>query len=151
MSELPAPESTGSAGMASVSPYPLPRHFAREQQVLENAGVTSWKQLAALSDPDLRRLASRGGALERQLRKLRGQAELVADLDLTPADAALLLYAGIASCRGLAQASPQQLLTQLGRLERSLVGMAAARIDAAMVRRWIERARVAQRSGRSGN
>ena len=119
------------------SPYPLPRHFSREQAVLQQAGVTSWEQLAALSDADLRQLSSRGGALERQLRKLRGQAELVSELGLEPAEAALLLYAGIASTRGLAQASPQQLLTQLGRLERSLTGMAPPRVDAAWVRRWI--------------
>jgi len=139
------------------SPYPLPRHFAREQSVLQQEGVHSWHQLAALSDAELRQLASRGGALERQLRKLRGQAQLVSELGLAPAEAALLLYAGIASCRGLAQASPQQLLTQLGRLERSLTGMAAARINAAWVRHWIQ---VAQRrlqqpqqpgAGRSGN
>ena len=119
------------------SPYPLPRHFAREQAVLQEAGVVSWEQLAGLNDADLRRLSSRGGALERQLRKLRGQAQLVSELGLEPAEAALLLYAGIASTRGLAQASPQQLLTQLGRLERSLTGMAPARIDATWVRRWI--------------
>ena len=138
------------------SPYPLPRHFAREQAVLQADGVTSWAQLAALSDGDLRRLASRGGALERQLRKLRGQAQLVADLGLEPAEAALLLYAGIANGRGLAQASPQQLLTQLGRLERSLTGMAPPRIDASWVRRWILRAQEQQRQaggepGRSGS
>ena len=131
-----------------LSPYPLPRHFAREQAVLQADGVVSWAQLAALSDGDLRRLASRGGALERQLLKLRGQAQLVAELGLEPAEAALLLYAGIASCRGLAQSSPQQLLTQLGRLERSLTGMAPARIDASTVRLWIQRAQ--QASGRSG-
>ena len=119
------------------SPYPLPRHFACEQAVLQEAGVVSWEQLARLSDADLRRLCGRGGALERQLRKLRGQAQLVSELGLEPAEAALLLYAGIASTRGLAQASPQQLLVQLGRLERSLTGMAAARIDSTWVRRWI--------------
>ena len=138
------------------SPYPLPRHFAREQAVLQADGVASWAQLAALNDGDLRRLASRGGALERQLRKLRGQAQLVANLGLEPAEAALLLYAGIANCRGLAQASPQQLLTQLGRLERSLTGMAPPRIDASWVRRWILRAQEQQRQaggepGRSGS
>ena len=130
------------------SPYPLPRHFAREQAVLQQADVVSWDQLARLSDADLRRLSSRGGALERQLRKLRGQAQLVSELGLEPAEAALLLYAGIANTRGLAQASPQQLLTQLGRLERSLLGMAPARIDAACVRRWIRAAQ--QRQGTTG-
>ena len=131
------------------SPYPLPRHFQREQAVLQEEGVLSWQQLANLSDADLNRLSRRGGALERQLRKLRGQAQLLVDLDLQPHEAALLLYAGIASQRGLAEASPQQLLSQLGRLERSLTGMAPARIDAAQVRAWILKAQ--QRSGRSRN
>jgi hypothetical protein len=136
--------------MAGVTPYPLPRHFAREERVLKECGVESWGQLAALADGDLRALARRGGALERQLRKLRGQAQLIAALGLAPAEAALLLYAGIASCRGLAQASPQQLLTQLGRLERSLTGMAPARIDATWVRHLIQRAQQHEQTGRSG-
>ena len=127
---------------------PLPKHFQKEEKVLRQNGVTSWEELAALSDPQLRVLSSQGGALERQLRKLRGQAQLVVELELEPYEAALLLYAGIASSRGLAQASPQQLLTQLGRLERSLTGMAPARIDASTVRRWIQRAQ--QHTSRSG-
>ena len=127
---------------------PFPKHFQNEEKVLGQNGVTSWEELAALSDPQLRVLSSQGGALERQLRKLRGQAQLVVELELEPHEAALLLYAGIASSRGLAQASPQQLLTQLGRLERSLTGMAPARIDASTVRRWIQRAQ--QHTSRSG-
>ena len=119
---------------------PLPRHFQREELVLREQGISQWEQLAVLSDHELRQLASRGGALERQLRKLRGQARLVSELNLQPHEAALLLYAGIASSHGLAQASPQQLLTQLGRLERSLTGMAPARVEAATVRDWISRA-----------
>ena len=122
--------------------------------MLQDAGIQTWADLAGLSDADLRSLARRGLALERQLIKLRGQAQLVAQLGLSPVEAALLLYAGIASCRGLAQASPQQLLTQLGRLERSLTGPAPPRIDASWVRLWIGRAQDQQRresSGRSGN
>lgn len=128
---------------------PLPPHFRREQEVLQNNGISSWQQLANLNDAALREFSRQGGALERQLRKLRGQAQLVVELELQPHEAALLLYAGIASSRGLAQASPQQLLTQLGRLERSLTGMAPARVDATTVRAWIERAR--QVTGRSRN
>ena len=141
--------------MPERSPFPLPRQFQREQAQLQQHGVCSWGQLAALSDGELRQLASRGGALERQLRKLRGQAQLVSELELEPHEAALLLYAGIASSQGLAAASPQQLLTQLGRLERSLLGMAPARVDAATVRRWIQRAQARNAppggSGRSAN
>lgn len=133
----------------SRSLYPLPRQFQREESVLLEHGVTSWGDLALLSDQDLLGLSRRGGALERQLRKLRGQAQLVVELSLQPHEAALLLYAGIASTRGLAQASPQQLLTQLGRLERSLTGMAPARVDATTVRTWIQRAQ--QAVSRSSN
>ena len=132
--------------MSEGSPYPLPSHFAREQAVLIEAGIQSWPGIAALSDRELDQLSRRGGALERQLRKLRGQAQLVVELDLEPYQAALLLYAGIASRQGLAAASPQQLLTQLGRLERSLTGMAPARITPALIRTWIKRAQEAGRS-----
>ena len=120
--------------------YPLPRHFQREERVLQQQGISCWQELSSLSDHDLRALSRQGGALERQLRKLRGQAQLVVELELQPHEAALLLYAGIASTRGLAQASPQQLLMQLGRLERSLIGMAPPRLDASTVRAWIQRA-----------
>jgi len=128
------------------TPYPLPSHFAREQTVLIEAGIQSWPAIAALSDRELDQLSRRGGALERQLRKLRGQAQLVVELELEPYQAALLLYAGIANRQGLAAASPQQLLTQLGRLERSLTGMAPARITPALIRTWIKRAQEASRS-----
>jgi len=129
--------------------YPLARAFAREERALLAAGVDSWEQLADLTDPELRRLSQSGGALERQLRKLRGQARLVVDLDLQAADAALLLYAGIASRQALAQASPQQLITQIGRLERSLLGMAPPRIERSTLLQWIRRAQTGP--GRSWN
>jgi hypothetical protein len=53
--------------MPEHSPYPLPRHFQREEAQLQRHGISSWAQLAALSDGELRQLASGGGALERQL------------------------------------------------------------------------------------
>jgi hypothetical protein len=58
-------------------------------------------------------------------------------------EAALLLYAGIASAQGLAEASHHQLLVQLGRLERSLTGMALPRVDGITLQRWIRQARQA--------
>jgi hypothetical protein len=118
----------------------LPAHFHREQRQLEAAQITSWQQLAALDDQHLRTLGRRGGASELRLGKLRAQARLVVEVGLEPAEAALLLYAGIASCAGLAQAQPQQLLVQMGRLQRSLTGMAAPLLDLATLNSWIRRA-----------
>ena len=90
----------------------LASHFKAEAAVLQAAAIEAWPQLAALTDADLRRLASTGRASEQRLIKLRGQARLVVQVGLEPEEAALLLYAGIASAQGLAEASHHQLLVQ---------------------------------------
>jgi hypothetical protein len=89
-------------------------------------------------------LAAPGGASEQRLRLLRGQAQLVAGLGLEPEVAALLLHAGIASPAALAAANPQQLLVQVGRLQRRLLGRAAPAITLAAVQGWIVQARRAR-------
>jgi hypothetical protein len=121
----------------------LASHFKAEAAVLQAAAIESWPALAALTDGDLSRLASSGRASEQRLIKLRGQARLVVQVELEPEEAALLLYAGIASTKGLAEASHHQLLLQLGRLERSLTGMAPPRVDGVTLQRWIRQARQA--------
>jgi hypothetical protein len=123
-------------------PLALPPHFKSERQQLERAGVNDWQQLAELQDNDLRRLGRSGGASEARLIKLRGQARLVVEAGVEPAEAALLLYAGIANCQGLAQANPHQLLVQMGRLQASLTGMAAPRLDLNTLQSWIRRAQL---------
>ena len=127
----------------------LPRHLQREQSQLEAAGILHWPQLACLSDAQLRQLSRPGGASEAGLIKLRGQARLVVAVALEPAEAALLLYAGIADPRGLAAADPHQLHRSIGRLQRSLTGEAVPMLELATLRRWIQQAR--QGSGRSLN
>ena len=127
----------------------LPRHLQREQSQREAAGLLHWPQLARLSDAQLRQLSRPGGASEAGLIKLRGQARLVVAVALEPAEAALLLYAGIADPRGLAAADPHQLHRSIGRLQRSLTGEAVPMVELATLRRWIQRAR--QGSGRSLN
>jgi len=120
--------------------WQLPIHFQREQRQLELAGIDDWHQLAGLQDQDLRRLGRSGGASEARLIKLRGQARLVVEVGLEPAEAALLLYAGIANRAGLANADPHRLLVQMGRLQRSLTGMAAPLLDLTTLQSWIRRA-----------
>ena len=63
------------------------------------------------------------------------------EVGLEPAEAALLLYAGIASRAGLAVSDPHQLLVQMGRLQRSLTGMASPLLDLATLSEWIRRAK----------
>ena len=62
------------------------------------------------------------------------------EVGLEPAEAALLLYAGIATSAGLANADPHRLLVQMGRLQRSLTGMAAPMLDLTTLQGWIRRA-----------
>ncbi len=127
----------------------LPLHFRREEQQLQAAEISTWEALAGLSDPILRQLGRRGGASESRLIKLRGQARLVVEVGLEPHEAALLLYAGIADRSGLAQADPHQLHRAMGRLQRSLTGMAVPMMDLVTLHRWIQQAR--RPSGRSSN
>jgi hypothetical protein len=129
---------------------PLPPHFAREAARLRQAGIDSWSVLASLPDRQLRELgAAGGGASEARLLRLRAQARLMVAVDLSASQASLLLLAGIATAAGLAQADPQRLERQVGRLQRQLLGRAAPPIDGGLLREWILRAR--RSSGRPGN
>lgn len=124
------------------APWQLPPHHQREQGLLEAAGIRGWAPLARLEDSRLRHLAAAGtGVSEQRLRMLRGQARLVLDAGRTPAEAALLLHAGVDSATALAGADPQQLLRQVGRLHRSLVGPACPSPSLTTLRQWIQRAR----------
>ena len=119
----------------------LPQSFRREQEELEAAGLEHWEELRDLSDIGLSRLCRSGRASARNLKRLRAIAGLVCDLDLAPQDAALLMHAGIASRAALAGSTPERLVQQTGRLERSLGTGRQAVVDLPTARRWIERAR----------
>ena len=119
----------------------LPQSFRREQQELDAAGINDWWQLRDLDEAQLSRLAHSGRASPLNLKRLRAIAGLVCDLDLAPPDAALLIYAGIASRAALAATTPERVVQQTGRLERSLGTGRPAVVDLATARRWIQRAR----------
>ena len=121
--------------------HDLPQSFRREQKELEQAGLDQWEQLRDLSDIQLSRLCRSGQASARNLKRLRAIAAMVCDLDLAPQDAALLMHAGIATRAALAGTTPERLVHQTGRLERSLGTGRPAVVDLSTARRWIARAR----------
>lgn len=121
--------------------HDLPQSFRREQRELEQAGLDQWEQLRDLSDIQLSRLCRSGQASARNLKRLRAIAAMVCDLDLAPQDAALLMHAGIATRAALAGATPERLVHQTGRLERTLGTGRPAVVDLSTARRWIARAR----------
>ena len=119
----------------------LPQSFRREKQELDQAGINRWSTIRALTDLELSRLARSGQASARNLKRLRGMAELVCVLNLPPQDAALLMHAGIATPAALAACSPERLVRQTGRLERSLGTKRPAVVDLQVAGDWIRRAR----------
>ena len=119
----------------------LPQSFRREKQELDRAGINRWSTICALTDLELSQLARSGQASARNLKRLRGMADLVCRLDLPPQDAALLMHAGIATPSALAACSPERLVRQTGRLERSLGTRRPAVVDLRVASDWIQRAR----------
>ncbi len=119
----------------------LPQSFRHEQADLAGAGIDTWPDLRDLSDLELSRLVRTGRSSARNLHRLRGMAVLVCDLELAPQDAALLMHAGIASASALAKCTPERLVRQTGRLERSLGSGRRAVVDLRVAQNWIRRAR----------
>ena len=133
----------------SLHPFQLAGSYRIERELLVREGIDSWSQLASLDGEHLRRLASVSPGSEARLLRLRGQARLVVALDLAPADAALLLHAGIADAQALAEANPEDLRRQVGRLQRRLTGSAVPPPSLTTLRSWILKARAS--TGRSRN
>ena len=119
----------------------LPQSFRREKQELDRAGINRWSGLRDLTDLELSQLARSGQASARNLKRLRGMAHLVCELDLPPQDAALLMHAGIATSAALAACSPERLVRQTGRLERSLGTKRPAVVNLQVADDWIRRAK----------
>ncbi|CAE20615.1 conserved hypothetical [Prochlorococcus marinus str. MIT 9313] len=122
----------------------LPQSFRDEQALLVAAGITTWSALKRLEDQELNRLAKGALATTRNLKRLRGMAALVCDLDLELADAALLIHSGLATAAALAAATPQDVVHQTGRLQRQLNNHRQSSVDLAMANRWIQLARTRQ-------
>ena len=119
----------------------LPQSFRREKQELDQAGINHWSSIRDLTDLELSQLARSGQASARNLKRLRGMANLVCGLDLPPQDAALLMHAGVATPTALAACTPERLVRQTGRLERSLGTKRSAVVDLQVAADWIRRAR----------
>lgn len=122
----------------------VPHQFRLEVKLLAAAGIGDWPALARVEDAPLRRLAASGLASEARLRRLRAQARLLEDLELTPQEASLLLHAGIPASEALLVADPQRLLNQVHRLQRRLTGPAVPLLPMETLRLWIRRARASR-------
>ena len=119
----------------------LPQSFRDEHKQLINNGINSWGQLKRLDDTEISRMVRQGRSSARNFKRLRGIATLVCDLDLAPQDAALLMHSGIATVPALAGSTPERIVRQTGRLERSLGSGRRSVVDLKLAQSWIQAAR----------
>ncbi len=122
----------------------LPQSLRSEQKELLSAGINSWNAITKLNDSELNHLASKGLSTSRNLKRLRGIASLVCDLELAPADAALLMYSGLATVQALAKSSPQEVLSKIGRLSRQLNLTDLGVVNIAKAKKWVKKAQTRQ-------
>ncbi len=119
----------------------LPQSFRREKKELDRVGINRWSTIRALTDFELSQLARSGQASARNLKRLRGMADLICSLNLPTQDAALLMHAGIPTPSALAACTPERLVRQTGRLERNLGTKRPAVVNLRVAGDWIRRAR----------
>ena len=99
----------------------LPGNLSEEYRQLIKNGLNNWLSIKELRDKELIKIAGSSNATERNLRRIRGMAILICELDISQDEAALLLHAGVPSTIALAKLSPQELVKKTGRLEIQLM------------------------------
>ncbi len=123
----------------------LSTNFRDEQKQLLEAGVTTWRELKDLEDHRIYQLVKEGRSTTLNLKRLRGIAELVCEIDLAPQDAALLMHSGLATISSLSNATPQEIVTKTGRLERKLKNGQNHLVGLEKATHWISKAKARQK------
>ena len=98
----------------------LPQHLQEEEKQLRLHGINNWFLVKDLQDEKLLEIAKRSRATTRNLKRIRGMATLICEINLSQSEASLLLHAGVPSIQALASLTPSELIKKTGRLERQL-------------------------------
>ena len=131
--------------MATKTIRGLPNNLKEEGKELLAAGVNTWEELSLLHDKDISKLVRAGRSTPQNLKRLRGIANLICELDIAQEEAALLMHAGFASVKALANSTPQKLMQHTGRLERQLNSGRRPMVDLEKANSWIELAKSRQK------
>ncbi len=124
--------------------FHLSKNFKDEEKDLKASGRTTWLAAKSLKDQEIDLLVRKGRSTYRNLKKIRGIAEIVCELGLPPEDAALLIHSGLSSIESVARATPQQVVLQTGRLIRQLNSNPRSLVDLAKAKLWIQKAKARQ-------
>ncbi len=123
----------------------LPKHFQEEEKQLHAYGIFDWNSLKNLKDEDLFLITQRSLATSKNLFRLRGMATLIGELNLSQAEAALLLHSGIPSAKALASLTPLEVIKKTSRFTRQLYRENGNLINLVKVNSWIKNAKRANR------
>ncbi len=121
----------------------LSSNFRQEQNTLLSMGLGTWNVVAALRDEELNSIVKKSHSTLSNLKRIRGIARLVCELDIESFEASLLLHAGISSVKSLSLLNPEDLIRQTGRLERILNTRRAPLLDLARAKYLINKAKEA--------
>ncbi len=123
---------------------PLPQNFNNEHHQLLKLDITTWTKLKNLTNSEINYMVQTGKSSTTNLKRLRGIAELISEMEIKFEEAALLLHSGLATVDALAAASPQEIVQKTGRLDRKLNVGRPPLLDLAKANSLIESAQAKQ-------
>ncbi len=119
----------------------LSKNFRDEQKALLSIGINNWTQVQELREEVLYELAQTTNSTLSNLKRIKGISVFVCELKLTPAEASLLIHAGIGSIKALSNSTPQEVLNKTGRLKRQLSFYTDKSFDLTTANKWIKHAK----------
>ena len=120
----------------------LPVNFRHEKEFLKNKNINTWESIHKLTDMQINHfLQQKSLCTESRLKKIRAIALFIIELNLTPHQAYLLLYAGIGSLKMLSTLNPDSLKQKICRLERKMGVKTQSDINQKLLKDWIKRSK----------
>ena len=120
----------------------LPSNFRHEKEFLKKKNLNTWESIHKLTDMQISHfLQQKSLCTESRLKKIRGIALFIIELNLTPHQAYLLLHAGIGSLKTLSTLNPYSLKQKIGRLERKMGVRTQSEINQKLLKEWINKSR----------
>ena len=125
----------------------LPTNFRHEKSFLIQKNLTDFKELSLLKDIDIYEIQRKSPLCTlNNLKKIRAIAILKKEIGISPPEAYLLLHCGIGSIKTLSESTPYELKIKVGRLERSLRVKTETDITFALLKKWINKAKLSYKS-----
>ena len=125
----------------------LPTNFRHEKVFFIQNKLTDFEKLSNLSDLEIYEIQRKSPLCTlNNLKKIRAIAILKKEIGISPPEAYLLLHCGIGSIKTLSLSTPYELKIKIGRLERILRVKTETDITFALLKKWINKAKLIYKS-----